>query len=58
MSNYSDIAHSYKELMSPLEEKELETLLNSCVMGITDIDELSDHLTNQLSKLEVVIHKE
>lgn len=39
--------------MSPEEEKELESLLNACVTGLTDIDELSDHLTSQLGNLEV-----
>jgi len=40
---------SYKELMSPTEEKELETLLKS----VPDIDELQEKLTAQLSSLEV-----
>ena len=48
------MSRSYAELMTPQEEKELELLLNSCVSGVTDIDELADHLSNQMVQLEVV----
>lgn len=44
------ITHSYKELMSPQEEKELENLLQT----IPDIDELQGKLTTQLENFEVV----
>ena len=46
--------HSYKEILSPSEEKDLETLLKSTDLTITDIDELSNKLTSQLSQLELV----
>ena len=40
--------------MTAAEEKELENLLNSCVSGVTDIDELSNHLNKRLNELEEV----
>eukprot|EP01118_Nematostelium_gracile_P015985 TRINITY_DN6526_c0_g1_i1.p1 TRINITY_DN6526_c0_g1~~TRINITY_DN6526_c0_g1_i1.p1 ORF type:complete len:680 (-),score=167.29 TRINITY_DN6526_c0_g1_i1:3-2042(-) len=45
--------HSYTELMTPQEEQELEKLLNSCVNGVTDIDELANHLSNKMVQYEV-----
>jgi hypothetical protein len=54
-SNMKDITHSYKEL-TPDEEKDLENLLNSCVSGATDIDELADRLTTNLQQFEVVTY--
>lgn len=43
-----------RELLSPSEERDLETLLTSTDLTITDIDELSSKLTQQLSLLELV----
>lgn len=46
--------HSYKEVLSPSEEKDLETLLGSTDITVTDIDELSSKLSIQLAQLELV----
>jgi reverse gyrase len=48
----SGITQAYTELVSPAEEKELESLLDTCVTGTTDIDELAESLTNSLNSLE------
>jgi hypothetical protein len=40
--------------MTPVEEKELETLLSSCVKGLMELDELAQDLTSNLSAMETV----
>ncbi|PRP86817.1 exocyst complex subunit 1 [Planoprotostelium fungivorum] len=47
-----DISGQFRDLMSNAEETELEDLLKSCVMGVRDIDILSNDLTDRLSTLE------
>eukprot|EP01102_Stenamoeba_stenopodia_P010690 TRINITY_DN3248_c0_g1_i3.p1 TRINITY_DN3248_c0_g1~~TRINITY_DN3248_c0_g1_i3.p1 ORF type:complete len:199 (+),score=61.59 TRINITY_DN3248_c0_g1_i3:668-1264(+) len=54
MSAIDDITHSYRELLNPDEEKELEELLNSYIGDDekTHLDQLVNTLTQQLTKLE------
>jgi oligoendopeptidase F len=43
----------HKEMLSASEEQDLEALLKSTDLTITDIDELSSKLTSQLTRLEL-----
>jgi len=47
-----EFPQTHAELMSPQEEKELENLLSDCLKGTLDVDELLQHLTDNLQRLE------
>jgi hypothetical protein len=42
-------------MMTPVEERELEALLDTCVSGKSELNELNNRLTYNLSDLEEVL---
>jgi hypothetical protein len=54
MTFFSDLMPYHKELMNEDEEREIEEILKSRVMGYDDLNALSERLTLDLIRLESV----